>query len=426
MFLTGLDVWTYFAWALAGAWFLIIAVFLNACRRRSVLRPLTTAVTEHDLSMPRLSVIVAARNESACIETCLRSLLRQDYPNLEVVAVNDRSTDATAKILDRLALEFIDRLRVVHVSTLAAGWFGKPHALTQGLKVATGRLFCFTDADCEFLSPTALRTAVMEQQRHDFDFFTVAARYSMDSLREAAFVPCCSEAILMWLRPECAGNPRTNRVFANGAFILVKREPFERIGGWESVRAQISEDLQIARLAKVSGLRVGVAQGKGLYVTRSYDTFRESWNGWSRIFNGSLSPNQLGITIVRMFVLFVLPLAATVQGVFNGVMTGSFQAFTHGAGLALTIAFGLRTLLDLAMFYIVGAPLVAVPLAPLGRLFVMAASLRALLSHAGLVHTHWRGATFNAGQLVMPRPALLETHIPETRAVPVAVPNATA
>ncbi|MBS0266242.1 MAG: glycosyltransferase [Planctomycetes bacterium] len=426
MMLSNLDVWTCFAWLLAGTWGLVITMFVRACRHRAVLHPLTRPVSAEDQHLPRLSVVVAARNEAACIETCLRSLLKQDYPQLEVVAVNDRSTDATAKILDRLAVEFADRLKVVHVAVLPGGWFGKPHALTQGVKVASGQLLCFTDADCEFLSPSTLRTTIVEQQQHDFDFFTVAARYSMDTAREAAVVPCCSEAILMWLRPERVGDPRTPDVFANGAFILVKREAFDRIGGWEAVRSQISEDLQIARQAKVAGLRVGVAQGPGLYVTRSYGTLRESWNGWSRIFNGSLTPRQLGISLVRMLVLFALPLAVTGWNLMTAIETGSLEPLTHGAGLALALAVGMRTLLDIAMFSLVGSPLPAFVLAPLARLFVMAAMTRALLSHAGLVNTHWRGATFNAGQLVMPRLASIDSRIPETRGVPAVVPNATA
>ena len=165
---------------------------------------------------------------------------------------------------------------------------------------------------------------------------------------------------------------------------------------------KISEDLEMARLAKSRGLRLKVTQGEGFYQTRSYCSLRESWNGWSRIMKGVLTPAQLTITLVRMFILFVMPLAAMVWGVSNALHTGSLDWLTHGAGLAFLIAFSLRCVLDVIMFRLVGAPIRTILFAPLGRLFVMLAATRALLSHAGLVTTHWRGANFVGGQMIMP------------------------
>ena len=390
---------TLLAWTIACVWIAIAVVFISACRKRSSLRPMSAPSQRSEL--PDLSVIVAAKNESTCIETCIRSLFRQDYPGLEVVAVNDRSTDDTGEILDRLAMEFGDRLRVLHVSILPTGWFGKPHALDLGMKSASGSMVCFTDADCEFLAPSALRTTVVEMLRGKFDFFSIAAKYTMNSLRECLAVPCCAEALLAWLRPERVSDPRWPDAFANGAFIMVSRGPFESIGGWSSVRSKISEDLELARAAKRAGLRLGVAQGEGFYKTGSYGTLPESWNGWSRIFKGALTPSQLTITLGRMIFLFVLPLCAMLWGASNAIQTGSVEWLTHGTGLGFAIAFSLRCALDIALFWLVGAPILTAPLAPLGRLFVMCAMTRALLSHAGLVRTHWRGATFIAGRMII-------------------------
>ncbi|MEJ7594515.1 MAG: glycosyltransferase [Planctomycetaceae bacterium] len=351
------------------------------------------------LELPKLSVIVAARNESVCIETCIRSLFRQDYPDLEVVAVNDRSTDDTGEILDRLALEFADRLQVVHVSTLPSGWFGKPHALDLGMKSASGSMVCFTDADCEFLAPAALRTSSVEMLRGNLDFFSIAAKYTMNSLRECLAVPCCAEAVLIWLRPERVGDPRWPDAFANGAFIMVRRAHSSPSGDGVPF-ARKSARPELARVAKRAGLRLGVAQGEGFYQTGSYPTLAESWNGWSRIFKGALTPAQLVITLGRMLVMFLLPLGAMLWGLLQVLHTGSVEWLTHGAGLGFAIAFSLRCVLDVALFWLVGAPIAAVPLAPLGRLFVMGAVTRALLSHAGLVRTHWRGATFVSGRMI--------------------------
>lgn len=390
---------TVLSWVIALAWVGIIIAFIAAYRRRSSLKPLTTEVTTAEL--PELSVILAARNESAGIETCIRSLFRQDYPRLEVVAVNDRSTDDTGTILNRLAEEFAGRLKVVHVTTLPSGWSGKPHALDLGLRSASGSMVCFTDADCEFLAPTALRTTLSEMQRQNLDFFSIAAKYTFSTLQACATVPCCSEAVLMWLRPERIGDPKWPDAFANGACIMVRRAPFESLGGWGAVRHKISEDLELARLAKRSGQRLGVAFGEGFYQTASYGTLRESWKGWSRILKGSLTPAQLMITVARMLVLFALPLGMMLVGLATTWRTGSVDWLTHGAGPGFAIAFALRGVLDLFVFRMMEIPLVTVLFAPLGRLFVMGASIRALMSHAGLVQTHWRGNTFAAGQIIM-------------------------
>ncbi len=391
------------AWTIACSWMAIIFVFVSACRNRSSLRPETDSSRLSEL--PQLSVIVAARNESDCIETCIRSLFRQDYPDLEVVAVNDRSTDDTGEILDRLAREFAGRLRVAHVSMLPAGWFGKPHALDVGMQSATGSTVCFTDADCEFLAPSALRTTVNEMIRGEIDFISIAAKYTMNSLRECIAVPCCAESLFAWLRPERVSDPRWPDAFANGAFIMARRAPFESIGGWGSVRMKISEDLELARVAKSHGLRLSVAEGECFYQTSSYRTWRESWNGWSRILKGVLTPAQLTVTLIRMLFLFVLPLGAVLWGVSNALHTGSVEWLTHGAGLGFAIAFSLRCVQDLFVFRLVGSPIAMIPFAPLGRLFVMCAATRALLSHAGLVRTHWRGATFVAGRMIIPETA---------------------
>ena len=391
---------TLLAWTIVGLWIPFVVMFFNACRKRSSLQPMTDCPKQPGL--PKLSVIVAARNESGCIEACIRSLFRQDYPDLEIVAVNDRSSDDTGEILDRLATEFAERLRVVHVSSLPPGWFGKPHALDLGMNRAGGSMVCFTDADCVFLAPGALRTSVVEMVRGELDFLSIAAKYTMNSLRECLAVPCCAEALLIWLRPERVSDPRWPDAFANGAFIMVRRAPFESIGGWGSVRSKISEDLELARVAKRSGQRLAVVQGEDFYQTGSYPSWAESWNGWSRIFKGALTPGQLMITFGRMFVLFALPLSAMLWGLLQALQTGSFEWMTHGAGLGFTIAFGLRCFQDVVLFRLVGAPIATIPFAPLGRLFVMATVARALLSHAGWVNTHWRGATFVSGQMIKP------------------------
>ena len=139
----------------------------------------------------RVSVIVAARNEEEHVEAAVGSLLALEYPDYEVIAVNDRSTDRTGEILDRLAGRDPSRLRVLHVSELPPGWLGKPHAMGLAAQQATGDWLLFTDADVSF-RPDALRRAVVCAEANRADHLVLFPTARMHSLSERmmfAFFP---------------------------------------------------------------------------------------------------------------------------------------------------------------------------------------------------------------------------------------------
>ncbi|HEY0983130.1 glycosyltransferase [Schlesneria sp.] len=413
------------AWLIATAWCAVLAVVIKANRNRhKILRPLPPGTTQ--ANPQRLSVIVPARNEQDCVEVCIRSLLRQDYPDLEVIAVNDRSTDQTATILDRLSREFPDQVRVLHIESLPEGWFGKPHALDRAMALATGKLLLFTDSDCEFLAPSALRTAVSEFESRGLNFFTIGACYTMPSLREQLVVPACSEVVLQWLRPERVEDPDWPDTFANGAFILTDRAAFERLGGWSTVRTKVSEDFELARAYKRAGYRTGLAQALKFYNTRSYGSMRESWDGWSRILAGALTIRQLMTTVLRMSIMTYLPLCAVILGAVHVVRTGDLSYFARGAMPAFLWAYLCRTGLDFTVYRLIGAPVSVAILAPVGRAFAIAASLRAALARAGIVRTYWRGAAFTANRLVTPQSPSVAAAAPnrEIRAESAVAPHA--
>ncbi|MEZ6084155.1 MAG: glycosyltransferase family 2 protein [Phycisphaerae bacterium] len=122
---------------------------------------------------PRLSVLVSAKDEEDNIEACIESLLRQDYPNLEIIAINDRSDDRTGEILDQMQRKRGDLVQAVHVSRLTEGWFGKNHAMHTGMKYATGEWLCFIDADCKQTSDKTLSMAMQEALSRQADFLSV-------------------------------------------------------------------------------------------------------------------------------------------------------------------------------------------------------------------------------------------------------------
>src|SRR5262249_52385417 len=152
------------------------------------------------------------------IERCVRSILSQSYPGLTIIAVNDRSSDKTGEILDRLT-EANPRLRVVHVKRLRDGWFGKNNAMREGVERAASPWLCFTDADCTFRSPHTLATAMRYAQAHQSDFLSVLPVLDTQSLAEQIMQPACAGILLIWFNPLKVNNPRRPNAYANGAMM---------------------------------------------------------------------------------------------------------------------------------------------------------------------------------------------------------------
>jgi chlorobactene glucosyltransferase len=430
------------AWSLVALWCIALGLMLLTWRTRRVLgtaRPenapqplgaasaaiLPTATLPTAIS-PTVTLIVPARNEADCIERCVRSLLAQDYPALHVIAVNDRSDDDTGKILQRLAHEFPDRFTAVDIDQLPSGWFGKPHALHRAVESTASDLVCFTDADCQFTTPSLLRLAVEELLAQRLDLLTVTPRFSMPSLWERVTVPCCTEALLFWFQPRLVNNRSHRTAYANGAFLLARRTSLARIGGWRAVRREISEDLQLARLAKSRGLAIGMVESGGFLETRSYTRAIDSWNGWTRIFTGGLSTPQLAATLARMTAMFLLPLVAVLGLTVSGLVSGDWSPLTSLAGIGLVVAVALRFAADVGTCTLLGNPLWPALLAPLGRLFVMGTLVRALLAKLGLAQLNWRGAAFSAGRMIHPPTRAVPAHSHATPATVASVLPAAA
>ena len=236
MWATSLTWYEILPWIIVALWTLQLSLVLAGMRHRQSLKA-STPVTIR--TFPRLSVLVAARNEEDCIETCLRSLARQDHPNFEIIVIDDRSSDATASILFRLRDEFEGLLRVVQVKSLPAGWLGKPHAMHLGMQSATGDWICFTDADCEQTSNQSLTLAMQEALHRQVDLLTLTPQIILKSIWEKITVPLCSWVMMVWFQPRRVNDPRLRTSYANGAFLLMNRKCYDAVGGWARVRGKI-------------------------------------------------------------------------------------------------------------------------------------------------------------------------------------------
>lgn len=219
-----------------------------------------------DEQLPSLSIVFAARNEAARVEAAVRSLLAQDYPGLQVVAVDDRSGDATGTILDRLATED-PRLRVVHITELPAGWLGKCHGLAVGEQAARGEWILFTDGDIT-MSPDAVRRAVSLAIQRQADHVAVAADLEVAHLGEAMFIAYFVYAFNISQRPWDADNPRSRAHIGIGAFNLVRRAAYERAGGHGAIRMEVLDDMAVGLIVKRSGGRSMFAGHDGMVRAR--------------------------------------------------------------------------------------------------------------------------------------------------------------
>ncbi len=204
---------------------------------------------------PKVSVIVPCRNEAAGVEKAMLSLLAQDYPHLEIVAVNDRSEDATGALLEALAARD-PRLSVVHVTTLPQGWLGKNHAMQQGVRCASGPWLLFTDGDVVF-EPDALERSVAFAEAHGLGHFVALPRFVAHDFLERAFVSTFALALAVKLDPSALCVPKTWAYVGVGAFGLVRRDAYESIGGHERLSFEVADDLKLGLLLR----RSGVAQG---------------------------------------------------------------------------------------------------------------------------------------------------------------------
>jgi hypothetical protein len=249
-----------------GALFWIV-LFLRSSRHIGAMQKLQDEPpTEPPSGWPTLAILFAARNEEAVVEPATRSMLAQDYPRFEVVAVDDRSTDGTGAILDQLSADRPD-LRVVHIRDLAAGWLGKSHALQTAAEVATTDWLLFTDADV-VLEPSALRRAIALAEREKLDHLTLAPDTVTETFGERVFMAMFCLMFAFATPPWRVADRRRRAAVGIGAFNLVRADTFRAVGGFERIRLSIDDDMKLGKLLKWCGYRSRAVLGKGLVSVR--------------------------------------------------------------------------------------------------------------------------------------------------------------
>jgi glycosyltransferase involved in cell wall biosynthesis len=226
---------------------------------------------------PALTVVVPARDEVHGIEAAVRSLLAQDYAGLRVVAVDDRSVDGTAEILDRLSIAE-PRLSVLHVRELPAGWLGKNHACAAGAGAAPVGWILFTDGDVVF-APGALRRAVAYAEARGLGHLVALPRLLAPGFVERAFVSTFAALTNPVFRTWELRRAGTSAYIGIGAFNLVRRAEYLRTGGHARLRLEAVDDVKLGIVLRRSGVRQGAVDSGGLVSVRWNFGFAASWLG---------------------------------------------------------------------------------------------------------------------------------------------------
>ncbi len=332
-------------WVPAGIWLML---------NRHALTVLASVLVEDDHPLPTVSVVIPARNEERNLEQALESVLALDYPDLEIIVVNDRSTDTTGAILARM-LARDARLAVVTIESLPAGWIGKPYALHTGAQQARGEFILFTDADIVF-HPSALGKAVAHAQANGFDHVTLIPEGTMPGNLLTAVSATFGMFMFIIFKPWKARNPRSRCYMGVGAFNLIRTSVYRVLGGHEPVALRPDDDLKFGKLVKEHGYRQDVLNGRGMVTVEWYRSVGELIDGLMKnMFAGMrydvslVSAATLAALVMHIWPWFGVWVtdgwpqacyAVTVVmmvGSFGVVMAPFGVKFRHGLLLPLTI-----------------------------------------------------------------------------------------
>lgn len=323
-------------WLILAGYGLVVAGWWARHVLISLTRPLgllVNASPDNRAGTP-VSVIVPARNERHRIAECIRTLLAQGPVLGELIVVDDGSDDGTAYLVRDTAAGDA-RVRILRIDDRPADWAGKAYACQCGGAAATSPWVLFTDADCRF-GPGGLAGAVRYAEQHETDLLSLWIRADNRSFWEHMLIPLCGALILYWFPPLLANRPTSSLGYANGQFILIRRDAWRRINGHSIARRTVIEDIPLAQHAKHAGLRLRTALGPDVVSVRMYTSFREVCTGWTRIFIGALQrPWKLLWSVVSILGGSLLPTIAAPLTLAWCLARGWPASPLYGAGIVL-------------------------------------------------------------------------------------------
>jgi len=261
--------------------------------------------------LPKLSVIVPACNEGEHLEQAAKTLIAQNYPGLEIILVNDRSTDNTREIIDRLAKENL-QVKAVHIQELPENWIGKVHALAEGKKQATGEWLLFTDADIRY-APGLLRKSVAYAQSQSIDHLALMPGVEMNNFLLEVAVQSFGLLFLLTTHAARVNKPGSKSAIGVGAFNLVKTETFEKTPGFEWLRMETVDDMGVGVMVKNCGGQSHFAVADKELKLGWYESLPAMFRGLEKNLFGAgpgYSVFKLSFQLLYMWSLIITPFIA--------------------------------------------------------------------------------------------------------------------
>lgn len=283
------------------------------------------------------SVIIPARDEELNIEGAVRSLAGQGDAR-EIIVVDDESRDQTAEILSMLAGQF-PALRVQRAGTLPAGWLGKAHAAAEGAAIASGEWLLFTDADTRHF-PDSLAALRARAESEGADLLSISPGQEVKTWWEKAVIPLVYTELARRFRFEEVSDPHSPAAAANGQYMLIRRNVYDAVGGWASVRSEVLDDVALARRVKQAGFKILFLPGAAWAKTRMYRRFGQMWRGWTKnlfLLYGS-DRKIIAATVLRLAALICLPYALLVVLALAAILIGLLKTPVAAAMLGMGAA----------------------------------------------------------------------------------------
>lgn len=344
-----------------------------------------------DRDLPALDVLIPVKDEADHVAACIESVLAQDYPDLRITVVNDRSTDNTPQVVQALQ-DRHPRLRRVDITSLPQGFYGKPHGLHQVSESLTGELIAFVDSDLS-LDPSCLRTLVHNLRTHRLDWVATMGSPEVHAFWERLIVPLFGAVAFAWYDPRKIADPDWPDAIGS-ALMVCRREAYEAIGGHRAVIDVYDEDSELIRIAKRAGQRVSFVLASELFSQRHYGSLAKTIRGLTRTCIGGiktvprllLTINALNfVSILPLGVLLALGIAAWVGSPLMGTRLWLGMALLHLA---------VSTTLAWLVFAIAGRPRRFALLHPLGCAVLIGICIRATIQLVRGVPITWRGTTY--------------------------------
>lgn len=347
---------------------------------------LTECPAGESVPTPQVSIVVAARDEQRNIETGVRSMLSQQYSRLEVVVVDDRSTDQTGSILDRIAATE-PRLTVVHLTDLPRGWLGKNHALQCGADRGSSEWILFADADIQ-MGPDTVGRAVRYAEANGVDHLAVAPDIIMPGPLLSAFVVHFLYSFLAFTKPWKAKDPKSWFFVGVGAFNLVRRTAYQGVDGHRRIALRPDDDLKLGKILKRAGWRQDALLGFRMVSVEWYHSLGEMIRGFEKNMFAGIDYS------------IALSLAGGLIQLINGVLPPVALLLTRGPTQAL---FAVQVVIAIGTYYrlarearMSGVVALLYPVVVLLFVYIMWRTMILNLVHGGL---QWRGTFYSLKQL---------------------------